>query len=289
MTPDPAYFLPDATRLQSSLRTRLPHFPHIRWVSETDSTNAQLLKMARQDSGPSLRPWLLGAHLQSEGRGRAGRQWQNQSGSHLMLSCAFDIFLPTRQLATLSPLIGMASCEALRSLLDPKQQHKLTMKWPNDVLWEGKKLAGILVETTKASTSPASPDHHVVIIGIGLNLQDGATLSQHLNRPIADWGMLAMESERAAHATCADIVTQLAQSYYLSLNHVTAKGFADLPERYRKVDHLLGQHIHIIHNDQVLHTGIAQGINEAGFLLLRHPSGEELAVSVGEVSVRPQR
>lgn len=287
--PDFAYSLPDAARLQSALRTRLPHFPHIRWVNETDSTNAQLLKMARQDSGPSLRPWLLGAHSQSQGRGRAGRSWQNQAGSHLMLSCAFDIFLPARQLATLSPLIGMASCEALRSLLDPKQHHKLTMKWPNDVLWQGAKLAGILVETTKASTSPASTDHHVVIIGIGLNLGNAAELSQHLHRPIADWGMLAAESERAARASCTDIVSNLAQSYYLSLNHVTAKGFADLPERYRKVDHLLGQHVHIIHNEQVLHTGIAQGINEAGYLLLRHPSGDELAVSVGEVSVRPQR
>ncbi len=289
MTLDSAFSLPDASRLQSQLRAQLPHFPHISWVMETDSTNAQLLKLARQDSGPSLRPWLLGAHLQTQGRGRAGRSWQNRSGANLMFSCAFDVFLPARQLATLSPLIGMASCEALRHLLEPEHQSELTMKWPNDVLWQGAKLAGILVETTRASTSPASADHHVVIIGIGVNLQDARSLSQSLNRQVADWSDVAKTSAKAAAASCAAIVGSLAQSYYLSLNHVTAKGFADLPDRYRKVDHLLGQQVHIIHAEQVLHTGIAQGINETGHLMLRHPSGEQIVVSVGEVSVRPKR
>lgn len=289
MTPFPAFQLLEPSSMQSRLRRALSHFPHVQWVKETDSTNAQLLKLARQQSGPGLKPWLYGAHWQSEGRGRAGRTWQNRMGANLMFSCAFDVFLSARQLATLSPLVGMASCEALRQLLQPSQRAYLTMKWPNDILWHGAKLAGVLVETTRASTSPNSADHHVVIIGIGVNLQDATALSSSLDRPIADWASVAQTCTQAAMASSSDIVVQLAMAYYRSLNHVTAKGFADLPERYQKVDHLLGQKVHIINDGKVLHTGVAQGINEAGHLLLRHPLGHELAVTVGEVSVRPHR
>ena len=118
----------------------------------TGSTNADLIQRARSGTGSIVRPWLLGAHLQEEGRGRAGRTWQNRAGAHLMFSCAFDIFLPARSLATLSPLAGVAACEALRSLLPARHRVALgTTKWPNDMLWYGAKLAGILTEVTRAA------------------------------------------------------------------------------------------------------------------------------------------
>ena len=104
-----------------------------------------------------------------------------------MFSCAFDIFLPARQLPTLSPLSGLATTEALRQFLEPAVRNRLAMKWPNDVLWDQAKLSGILVEATRASAAPSSSDHHVVIIGIGLNLRDATTISQNTQRAIADW------------------------------------------------------------------------------------------------------
>lgn len=289
MTSSSEFTLPSPRDMIAELRVRLPHFNQIRWLDSTESTNADLLNLARQETGPRVRPWLLGAHLQSRGRGRAGRTWQNRVGANLMFSCAFDIFLPARQLPTLSPLAGMATCEALRLCLEPALRRRLTMKWPNDVLWDQAKLAGILVEATRASAAPSSSDHHVVIIGIGINLQDAADISLNTQRPVADWSGIAEHSAQASLTRCADIVAKVAQSCYLSLNHVTAQGFADLPERYAQVDALAGQHVHIIDNGKILHTGIVTGINESGQLLLRHPDGSERAITVGEVSVRPQR
>lgn len=279
--------LPAPAKMVSQLGTALPSFKQIRWVDTTESTNGDLLSLARNERGPVARPWLLGAHLQQRGRGRAGRSWQNRAGANLMFSCAFDIFLPPRQLPTLSPLVGLAACEALRTLVSPRSQSHLSMKWPNDIQWRFAKLAGILVETTRAGTSPLTADHHVAIIGIGVNLDDARALSLSLNRRVADWSEVAREDSTAAGATAAHIVARIAQAWYDSLNDATAYGFESLPARYAHVDALAGQHIHVLDNERILQAGIACGIDVAGHLLLRTPDGE-IPVHVGEVSVRPR-
>lgn len=280
--------LDDPTVIIQQLQSLLPFFPTLRWVERTDSTNADLLELARAGSGQLIRPWLLGAHLQDRGRGRAGRTWENRRGGHLMFSCAFDIFLPARQLATLSPLAGVAATEALRALLPIQDAHKLTMKWPNDILWRGGKLAGILTEVTRASTSPLSADHHVVIIGIGVNLNDAKALSHALNRHVADWADVVSESPSLKDISAAELAAAIAKSWYQALNDVTAYGFKDLPTRYKKVDGLWDKSLSIIDNDQILLEGVGAGINEYGQLLLRR-SGQTHAISVGEVSVRPTK
>src|SRR3546814_8836512 len=108
------------------LSSTMPHFKQIQWLEKTESTNADLLTKARADHGPQARPWLVGAHLQEHGRGRAGRRWQNRPGANLMFSCVFDVFITPQQLATLSPLAGLAACEALRELV--QAQHRKTLR-----------------------------------------------------------------------------------------------------------------------------------------------------------------
>lgn len=278
--------LPSPQSICEQLQATLPFFPTINWVDRTESTNSDLITLARSCDQRVIRPWLLGAHFQERGRGRSGRIWKNSEGSHLMFSCAFDVFLPARQLATLSPLAGVAVTEAFRSLLPIHAAPKLTMKWPNDILWHDAKLAGILTEVTRASTAPLSRDHHVVIIGIGINLNDARALSQSLNRKIADWAGIVELVPTLKDITVIDIITCIALAWYQAVNEVTAHGFKNLVSRYKKVDGLLGQHLHIIDNHTTILTGIGAGINEHGQLLIRQGQ-EHHAVSVGEVSVRP--
>src|SRR5690606_16498739 len=128
-------FLPDPQDLQAELQSRLPQFKQVQWVDQTDSTNADLMAKARAPQGPLARPWLLGAHLQNRGRGRAGRSWQNRSGANLMFSCAFDVFLPPAALPSLSPYAGVVASEVLRSMMTASNRPLLTMKWPNDIQW----------------------------------------------------------------------------------------------------------------------------------------------------------
>src|SRR5690554_4409989 len=125
-------FLPAPDQLARELSTALPLFNQVQWTEKTVSTNGDLLARARSVGGPLARPWLLGAHLQESGRGRAGRTWQNRSGANLMFSCAFDVFLPPARLATLSPYAGLVATETLRGLLTASNRPLLTMKWPND-------------------------------------------------------------------------------------------------------------------------------------------------------------
>lgn len=273
--------------MMASLRTALPLFKQIEWLERTTSTNANLLRQARISKTNLARPWLLGAHLQEAGRGRAGRTWQNRSGANLMFSCAFDIFLPPAQLPTLSPLAGIAACEALRSLLSPAMRNRLRMKWPNDVLWQFSKLAGILVEITRASTSRLSSDHYVAIIGIGINLDDARSLSQALNRQVADWSEVTAQDPPAAEIPIPAIVAAIAHSWYLSLNAAIRDGFQTFPERYAQVDALIGQYVNVFDNGRNTQSGIACGVNTLGQLLVRTLQGEH-PISIGEISIRPQ-
>ncbi|MBV2181917.1 MAG: biotin--[acetyl-CoA-carboxylase] ligase [Castellaniella sp.] len=286
-TPDSAPGLPAPETMAATLRAALPQFRLVGWLAETGSTNANLLARIRDDQGPLARPWLLGTHLQTQGRGRAGRTWQNRIGANLMFSCAFDVFLPTRRLPTLAPLIGMATCQALRQRIGAAHRVRLNMKWPNDLQWDQAKLAGILIESTRSGTAQVA-DHHVIIIGMGLNLLDARALSRSLDRNIADWAEISATDPQAASATAADLVASTARAWYDALNQATSHGFVDLPSRYAQVDGLAGQQVDVIDDGHLRQTGVACGIDTSGRLLVRSASGTQ-AVSVGEISVRLRR
>lgn len=278
-------FLPEPLAMAKALQSRLPCFSRVQWLARTGSTNADLLALARSNDGILARPWLEGAHVQEQGRGRAGRSWQNREGANLMFSCAFDVFMPARHLPTLSPFIGLLSCEALRGMLSPEQQPRLMMKWPNDILWDRGKLAGILIETSRSGTATHAPDHHMVIAGIGINLDDARSLSRSLERRVADWSEVVTADAQAGKAGAADLAACVAQAWYLGMNEVTAHGLADFAQRYARVDALAGQALDVTDNGRLIQSGIACGVNEQGQLLLRNASGEH-ALSVGEISVR---
>src|SRR5690606_20739202 len=108
------------------------------------------------------------------------------------------------------------------------------------------------------------------------------------DRKVADWSDVGGQDSGAASATAANLVCRVAQAWYDTLNRVTAHGLDRLPERYARVDALLGQHINGLDDGRILQAGIACGVNDLGQLLLRNPQGEH-AVTIGEVSVRPQK
>lgn len=271
--------------MQTMLQSGLPEFNQIDWVSRTESTNLDLYTQARADSGSGPRPWLLGAHQQDSGRGRAGRTWHNAPGANLMFSCAFDVFLPPARLPALAPLAGMVACEVLRRYILPGNRSHLTMKWPNDIQWQSAKLAGILVEATRAGTLRQAGDHHVIIIGIGINLHDGRALSTSLQRRIADWAQIATEDSHAACVSASTLVTAIAAAWKQALDEITSHGLDGLISRFDTVDALAGQAVDIIDNGKLLQQGIACGINAHGQLQLRNTQGVH-SITVGDVSVR---
>jgi BirA family biotin operon repressor/biotin-[acetyl-CoA-carboxylase] ligase len=259
----------------SALRQSLPTFGHVAWVMTTGSTNTDLLSWKH----PPLphKPWLLGTHFQQASRGRAGRTWQNPAGCALTFSCAFDTALPTMTLPVLSPLAGLAACEALRHLAGLTCD-RLRVKWPNDVLWDDAKLAGILVETRRHPGT--DPSRHTVVIGMGLNLSDSARLSHELSRPIADWCQID------ATTLATELVASVAQAWQRILIDVYQYGFGAFVERFQQLDGLIGRKVQVIDQSIVHHQGTAQGIDVHGRLVVQTATGP-VAVSVGDISVRP--
>jgi BirA family biotin operon repressor/biotin-[acetyl-CoA-carboxylase] ligase len=271
--------LPEPAVLAAVLQRQLPDFGDVAWLAETGSTNADLMARTR-GAGPA-KPWLLGAHRQTSGRGRAGRRWQDHPGGTLMFSCAFDIDLPAGELPSFSLLAGLAACEALRGLAGAAAEH-ISLKWPNDVQWHDAKLAGILVESTRDITRRAG---YTLVMGMGLNLRDADRLSVALDRPIADWTCVTEHNgaTRAVHA--ADLVAAVALAWHEAVTTRRTADFAAFVARFDRVDALAGREINVLDQGRVILSGRARGCDAHARLLIDSPQGR-VPVSIGEVSVR---
>ena len=280
----PAPAFPEPAELASTLHACLPEFGRIGWEQTTGSTNADLMRQLRGSGAGGSTPWLLGAHLQTAGRGRVGRVWENQVGDALMFSCAFIANIPLPTLPGLSPALGVAACEALRGLLrDPASggAQRLVLKWPNDIQFDDAKLAGILVETAFQSGTPGV----TVVAGIGLNLRGAGRLARSLGRAVADWD--SVPKPGPFNPSAADIVAAIARAWVGAVGDYAQAGYAVFQRRFDRLDALAGACVEVIDQGRTVQGGIACGTDPEGRLLLSTPQGR-FPVLVGDVSVRPQ-
>lgn len=273
------------------LALALPDFGSLQWAQTTGSSNDDLSQRIKLGSASAM-PWLLGAHTQGAARGRAARPWQNQAGDSLMFSCAFAPDIPLAQLPGLSPALGVAACLALRQLFTPllgqNACQRLALKWPNDLQWGSGKLAGILVETAQRPGAR----HPCLVVGIGLNLRGARALSAHLARDIADVSeILAEVAEPSGSGTTtlcpSRIVSTIAQAWQKALDVYAAAGYAAFQDLFDSVDVLASVPVEVIDQGRVLQTGIAQGTDSIGRLLVQTATAV-VPILVGDVSVRGQ-
>ncbi len=128
---------------------------HALWCDRIDSTNTEVVRRARDGAAEGL---LVLSDEQTAGRGRMGRGWQAPRGTSLMGSLLLRPRAPIAQFALLPLLSGLALAEACESLAPGSQ---LSLKWPNDLLADGRKCAGILVEV---------PEPRTAVVGFGVNV-----------------------------------------------------------------------------------------------------------------------
>ena len=151
-------------------------FDAISWriaaYDEIDSTNAEALRRAGQgEHGPI---WITAA-IQTCGRGRSGRSWTSAPGS-LAATLLFAPACPINRLPELALVAGVAAHDAIAAAMSPEARAGLRLKWPNDLLVDGAKVSGILVESTSFGAEV------VAAIGIGINVLG---LPQVAGRPVA--------------------------------------------------------------------------------------------------------
>lgn len=235
-------------------------------MAETGSTNADLL--ARLDRLAS--PVLLVASMQTAGRGRAGRAWHSAPEATLTFSLAWRFGRPLQTLTGLPLAVGVALAETLASF-----DVEARLKWPNDVLKDGGKLAGILIET--AAVGSARSGGIWAVVGIGLNLAMPARLAAQIGRPGAAMATLPIDRNRLMAALLNGLSAMLAE--------FDGAGFAAFAARWNRLHAYAGRQVVILDGGQALHQGIAAGVDDSGRLLLDTAKGR-IAIVAGDVSLR---
>ena len=240
----------------------------VRVVEETGSTNADLLAALDALRGPML----LAARTQTAGRGRAGRSWLSEPGKSLTFSLAWKFHLPVHALVGLPLAVGVAIAEALAMFEVP-----VRLKWPNDVLYEGRKLAGILIESAGAGRTPH--DASWAVIGIGLNMAPGDALVAQVGRPVARIPWLTELDQDMLMATLlnglADAMVQFEQ-----------EGLRAFVPRWNALHAYAGQRVVILDGTVVMHEGVAVGVDDIGRFVKETVHGR-VALMSGDVSQQP--
>lgn len=236
--------------------------------SELDSTNRYLLQAP---ASPADGGWLCLAERQSAGRGRRGRQWVSVLGGSLTGSLRWRFDMGGNALRGLSLALGVAVLRALHRF----GVRDAGIKWPNDILWHGAKLAGILVEMRGEADGPCE-----LVVGIGIN----ARLPR---QAMSDVEQAWVDLHGAIGEQCADrnLLTALLLNELLPLLHeFPSRGAGEHLAEWSRHDLFYGRDV-VVHTGQGEVRGIARGVEDDGALLLEC-GGVMQKHAYGEVSLR---
>lgn len=240
---------------------------HIQVIKQTVSTNQDLLDQIRADR--ITRNTLLAAVEQTGGRGRNGRSWLSSAEGSLTFSLAWRFSQPATQMTGIPLTAGIAVASALQQC-----GVRVLLKWPNDILKNGGKLAGILTEL------PDRTHNHWAVIGIGINLLLTDSMEQSIGQPVADMPWLAQMNRSRLMAVIAD-------SLGSHLRQLDEKGFATLAPVWNNLHAYHQKQVAIVQGTETLLSGQALGIDSDGRLRIKTDKGIETVLS-GDVSLRTE-
>jgi BirA family transcriptional regulator, biotin operon repressor / biotin---[acetyl-CoA-carboxylase] ligase len=239
---------------------------HLLSYDTIDSTNEEAKRLAVAGGQHGAVIW---AQEQTAGKGRQGRQWISESGN---LFCS--LLLQPRALASslpqLSFVTSLALFKALESVISP--EHTLTLKWPNDLLLDGKKLGGILLETLPDTDS----DARWVIIGVGVNVEHHPQATRYPATSLKAMGIEII----SAKIVLSRFLNCFEPVYTEWLEH----GFEVIRRQWLEYAAFYQQPVTLSLPDIAYH-GIFSGVDKEGHLLLRDESGQETAYAAGDVSL----
>jgi len=236
-----------------------------------DSTNRYAMARSRRRPVPAAQ-WFLAEH-QSAGRGRRGRRWQSPYGGSLYLSVLWRFPAMPEEPGMFSPALALACAKSLRAL----GVADLALKWPNDILWQGRKLAGILIETRG---SPRGNSY--LVFGLGLNVALPRRAGKLIDQPWADLSQALGDRCPSRNLLAA----MMANAAVTVLSGLELGETPAIEAEWPEWDALWGQNV-IVEQGGKRHRGRAQGIDAQGRLLLATEAGIE-AFTDGETSLRPE-
>lgn len=255
----------EADRAAATVRSHMSHY-HVIEFAELDSTNrhacTHLAELAHGD--------VIQAAIQTAGRGRMDRSWVSHIPGNLCLSLVLKpqgARMDELPLANLSQLLALSACRVLDA-----QGVTATIKWPNDILVHGRKIAGILAETVVRGSEFLG-----LVLGIGVNLNLGPVALASIDQPATS---LAVESDRSVDV--ASFRTALLDEFFAHYDTFMAQGFASIRDEYRGRCPFLGQSVEVRRQGGNV-RGVVQDITLDGALELRTLDGAIQTVNIGEM------
>jgi len=262
----------DAGRIREGMSPAAQAKLRLTLLQETDSTNSAVQRLP----GDRQHAHAVLAECQTIGRGRRQRSWHSPAGGNIYLSLGWWFSDNKWPLSTLPLVAAIAVCRALaRAGL---QGHGI--KWPNDILVDKKKLAGILVESQSTGNGPA-----LAVIGIGLNVRmpspQAGDAGAAIDRPWTD--LVSQLDSEDAGISRNRLSSFLLEELLSVLEQFEASGFEGFREDWQELDILEGSRIELEHNGGTL-AGVARGVDQNGGLLLETENSVIRAYHSGEVS-----
>jgi BirA family biotin operon repressor/biotin-[acetyl-CoA-carboxylase] ligase len=236
-------------------------------LDECSSTNTVLAERAK--AGAAHGTLLLCEH-QSAGRGRRGNAWVSEAGGSVTFSVLWRFPQGAGALAALSLAAAVGAAKALENL----GVRGVGVKWPNDLLSDGRKLGGILIETSGDAAGPTA-----AVVGVGVNLRLSASARRRIGAPVAD-----IATACAAVPSRTEVAADLAVSVASALERFSREGFAPFRQPWLELHAWQGKRVVLSRDDRAVAQGEAIGIAEDGALELASERGIERFRS-GELSL----
>lgn len=237
------------------------------YFREVSSTNDLAKKMASEGAPEGS---VVVAEQQLKGRGRMGRPWASPPGSGLWFSLILRPEIPPYHAPRLIFVIAVAVCRAIRQI----SGLQAAIKWPNDILFKGKKLCGILTEM-----SAEIDQLNYIVAGIGVNVK-----SVEYPPELADTA-ISLEEGGSRPFRRVNLLVCILQELEIEYGSFLTDGIEAVLERWRELNCTLGYEVTVSSKEET-YSGTALDLNEDGCLLVKTEQGEVRIVMVGDVSLR---
>jgi BirA family biotin operon repressor/biotin-[acetyl-CoA-carboxylase] ligase len=238
-------------------------------LEEVDSTNLELL---RQTQAGAADERVCVAEAQSGGRGRRGRGWVATPYRNIIFSIAWRFDAGSARIGGLSLAAGVAVLRALRA----QNIEGVALKWPNDIVWNGRKLAGLLIDVRGEAAGPL-----LAVVGLGLNVQLDARARARIDQPCVDLSEISGQTPDRNW-----LVAQLIREVAVALREFERAGFAAFRDEWQRHHYFTGKRVGLARADAPTLYGTVTGVDDQGALLLRDARGKVQAFHSGEISVR---
>lgn len=234
---------------------------------EIDSTNNEAKRQAEIGAPHGL---LVISEVQTAGRGRMGRPWSSPAGSGIWMSLLLRPSLAPIQASGLTLVMALAIREAIVTLTGAECR----IKWPNDIVADGKKVCGIL---TEMSAEPDRINH--VVIGVGINVTDDSFPEEIRDRAISIWQVCGQKIQRA------ELVAEILKTFERFYEQYLQSGdMSTLLDAYNAALINCGQTVRVL-DPKGEYEAVARGIIPSGALIVEK-DGQTREIISGEVSVR---